>query len=629
MSLAAQELIEADSSKAAAAFWCHVCELEYEYVFRVASFICAKTTDHNPPHLWVPVSAMMSDSEIQDESTLINLLTVLSSAAEYSNSKLIDVVSPLFSDFVIFCLSSSPRVAEQGVDLIAELLELKILQRLIYSQQAAEICGHIPADLARSETRVINGLHHFVTSRPPLEKLVSEYSTKLRDILRTPLRGYPRISSKVKPTIIGSQQLLLNQLEVLDKASESKNTVQQIRLHGAEATRGQLRVKLFAHLAREWDKTLRSYLTVIDPDTASGCEVLMSAPVAGSFVMQFMIESNNSEIIGKAFQELASILAEPEAETDIGTTELLDSETTEYVRRFLSTIDNAHLDVTLISSDPNSLRTFRRRLTRNRIRSAVQYFKESQRTVRGKTTVAIGRLISGSLAVNSFGVEFDDSTISGHFPVSRRETIIDKAIGRKYEFELEESKRKGPSVWTLVDIRPIDLGGKPVKTEVSDEPDESDLRTTDVPQQDRLDRIVSVVRVIASNGYVTPDSLGMPETKSSHRHIDYMKQAARILGLLNHGGAITQSGSEACRLDGEKLTRYLTFRFEQSKVFRVWSKWSGASNVSDLDGDTAISFLLSRNLSHSMAERRGRTLKKWVAAFASTNSVESTSPLAQ
>ena len=623
ISIAAQNLIETDPSKAAIAFWSHVRELDRDYVYRVASYICAKTANWNPPHLWVPVSEMISDTGIQDESTYLNLLTSLSNASESRDSDLLDIVSPFLPDFVVLSLGASLRVAEQAVDLVADLAELGVLQRLIYSEQAKGISEHIPPDIARAEKQLIRRLRNISSERPSLDELASLYLNKLKDISRSPLRGYSRISSKVKTSTVAAKRSLLNQLEALAHADKSKNTVQQIQLNGAEAARGHLRVEPFASLAREWNGGLRSYLAAVEPDAASDCEVLMLAPVTGSFVMQFMIESSDSNLINRTFRKLATILAEPESEVGIGTSDRLDYETAGHFERFLSTLDHARLGATLSSSDPHKLRTVRRRLSGYCIKRSVQYFKESRTAAQGERVVVVARLISGSLASNSFAIEYDGKTISGHFLASRCEIIIDKSIGRTYEFELQESTRRGESVWTLLDIRTIDTDGISKKAASRYQPDDAEIRTSDVPQQDRLDRIVSVVQEVAAHGYVTPEFLGMNDTASSHRHIGYMKQAARILGLLSHTGSVTQSGSEASKLKGDNLIRYLSFRFEQSKIFRHWSKLAGVSSVTELDGDKAVDFLRSLKLSESMAKRRGRTLKRWVTAFLSVSQYHS------
>ena len=107
----------------------------------------------------------------------------------------------------------------------------------------------------------------------------------------------------------------------------------------------------------------------------------------------------------------------------------------------------------------------------------------------------------------------------------------------------------------------------------------------------------------------------MKDSSSSTRHIGYMKQAARILGLLGDHDEISQCGYELVELSDRTVTKFLSIRFELSKVGRLWMRWSNVQRIEELQSDTAEKFLAAKGFSESMVKRRGRTLKKWLQAF--------------
>ncbi len=71
----AHKLSELEPELAASVFWTVVGTLDNEFVVRVSTYLCAKTANSHPRHLWLPVNDVMLGPDIVDESTILNLLT--------------------------------------------------------------------------------------------------------------------------------------------------------------------------------------------------------------------------------------------------------------------------------------------------------------------------------------------------------------------------------------------------------------------------------------------------------------------------------------------------------------------------------------------------------------------------
>jgi hypothetical protein len=114
--------------------------------------------------------------------------------------------------------------------------------------------------------------------------------------------------------------------------------------------------------------------------------------------------------------------------------------------------------------------------------------------------------------------------------------------------------------------------------------------------------------------------LEMPDTPSSVRHIDYMRHAGKVLGLLDDYGSLTAAGKVLADLPDTRALDFLSVQFELSVVGRLWKRWANVDDLHQLDEHSAEEFLLDSGLSSSMAERRGRTLRKWLEEFKSLSS---------
>jgi len=151
------------------------------------------------------------------------------------------------------------------------------------------------------------------------------------------------------------------------------------------------------------------------------------------------------------------------------------------------------------------------------------------------------------------------------------------------------------------------------------EPRRDEMGSGDVPQQDSLERVVQVIRIMAGGDEVTPKTMGMPESPSSERHINYMKHAAKVLGLLDDEGGLLKAGEDVAALPPSKVGAFLALQFELSRIGRAWKEWASVEVLDDLDESSATPFLLAMGLSKAMAKRRGRTLSKWLGQFKNRN----------
>ncbi len=138
-------------------------------------------------------------------------------------------------------------------------------------------------------------------------------------------------------------------------------------------------------------------------------------------------------------------------------------------------------------------------------------------------------------------------------------------------------------------------------------------RSADLPQVDAFDRIVEALRALRENGEISERTIEL-----SQRHVNYVKHAARILGLLTPGGAITDAGRRLSRAKAPESLSLLRAQFEQSKVGRAWIAWAGAISLTEVAPESAADFLRSLpGLPESMAIRRGRTLRRWCTTLKS------------
>ena len=296
----------------------------------------------------------------------------------------------------------------------------------------------------------------------------------------------------------------------------------------------------------------------------------------------------------------------------------LSQATKTHVTQFLEILAQKRLNATLSLTDARLFRLPSRRIVSSKLAPALRNLRQTEET--SVTHSVVGMLEGASHRNGSFEISTEElGSIKGTVPQARRGLLLQKVIGRVYAFEIDEKVTVGAAGdtkkhWILVRVDPA------AAEEVTTEQDQvvvlpQAITTADVPQQDNLDRIVAVVRLVAESADVQPARLQMADTASSRRHIDYMRHGAKVLGLLAGDGTLTSPGRQLAQLPESRVMDFISVQFELSVVGTLWKRWAEASDLYDLDPESSVDFLLENQFSASMARRRGRTLKRWLREF--------------
>jgi hypothetical protein len=136
------------------------------------------------------------------------------------------------------------------------------------------------------------------------------------------------------------------------------------------------------------------------------------------------------------------------------------------------------------------------------------------------------------------------------------------------------------------------------------------LHQVDVPQADNLDTIRAVVEAVKKCG---SDVLEISErTAVSGRHVRYRLQAARILGFLDDGRALTSRGRSLLdtRPGSEQEKKVFTGGLQASAIVRTLLPDLLSEKPFDV-GSAASKIVASTGMALATAERRARVLRSW------------------
>src|SRR4051794_38313094 len=98
-----------------------------------------------------------------------------------------------------------------------------------------------------------------------------------------------------------------------------------------------------------------------------------------------------------------------------------------------------------------------------------------------------------------------------------------------------------------------------------------------VPQVDSLTRILQALAVISSGVGLSSETIDL-----SHRHVNYVLHAGRLLALLSETNALTGVGLEIVKLGSQDQLRALGGQFAESACGREWLKWSRSTSLSEI-----------------------------------------------
>jgi hypothetical protein len=137
------------------------------------------------------------------------------------------------------------------------------------------------------------------------------------------------------------------------------------------------------------------------------------------------------------------------------------------------------------------------------------------------------------------------------------------------------------------------------------------LTSHDVPQADRVERVLDLTMAMANGTEPTAESLGL-----HHRDLRYYAHAAFLLGLLDRDGQPTPVGEAFTAMHPDRYMTRLALAFAESRVGRRWVAFAGVRHIGDLDPATAEDFLrATADMADGTAERRAATLQAWQRAL--------------
>ena len=139
------------------------------------------------------------------------------------------------------------------------------------------------------------------------------------------------------------------------------------------------------------------------------------------------------------------------------------------------------------------------------------------------------------------------------------------------------------------------------------------LDSSMVPQADRLDEILTYLKILSVDGIVTAEKF-----KKDKRQVSYYKDACNLLSLVNDFNQLTPFGQKALELDTTSdFVNFIKVQFENSECGYIWMTQQGVRSALELKEETAADFLVNNcnGLSENTANRRSQTLVSWIKLF--------------
>jgi hypothetical protein len=610
---AVSEFIAIDEAAAPVRAWAGLLHRSEPYLFRVISYTLAKAAGSQSGFLWGPLAAFVA-TPTQDAATMTNISSAIQIYDEHDEI-LTAVLAPHFGAFTLRGLGAVRIVADAICDLLIHLADRGALQRLLTRTQADDIAESLTANPdSVDDIGALLGIlqeTQFPEIVPDATNILTRYEASVSDAAES-------LGEQVATSLLSVLANARSSYELRRQTEELNAVGEEVRLEGSDAAKGRLGVETFERLIHSWKAAIREGIASLNPLAADNATTFVLAQTRGSFVLRFLVQSSEPDLVTRSFEQLATLTQRPE---ELASEATLTPEGRTQLFHFLDALAQKGLDATISITDAQTFTTPKQRLTAGTLNSQLRKLRQRKKETSIPQRVVTGVLEAANHRQGTFEVIADDSEqIRGDMPANRRPLLLQKVIGRRYRFTLKETITSGAPGdekrhVTLISIDSID-GVLIAEPEII-ETEPKTLSSGDVPQQDRLDRIVQVIRVIASGAELEPKQLAMANTSSSLRHLDYMRHGAKVLGLLTEDGTLTSAGSTLAQLPDSRVLDFLSVQFELSTVGKLWKKWSRATDLHGLDPDSAPRFLRQHGLSDSMAERRGRTLRKWLQKFKS------------
>lgn len=618
------KLVGSDPGPALLVLWDRLAVERDPAVARALSFAFARHAESAGVVACPVLSSLLASPVVTDPAALVNTIAVVA-LVDPANPVQVGVLQSDLGAFLLKCVDRPEVPVDVVIGLLLRLADLELLTRVISDSQRSTIRDRLGAavastssDLVRSDWKElqaelqrefqasvrINGGAIEALSAPGLWPDVAGWGDFFSDAVRSGTAALRDI-------------LLLEELSA--EATGTTTAVHQLHLTGPATHGGKLAVGAYARLLSAWR---RLYETAFGALEARGegpigaiPAMFVLAPQPSSFVIRVTVDTGGrDDLAANAFaRSVEAVQLGDVGDLDVSTRDSIVGA----VDIVYSVLSASSLDLSISMEAP------RARLTRAHTRVthtiAIRSLSARRRTVelvRAPHTV-IGMLEAANhrTGVVEIGLE-DGATLTCEIEASRRAELLNLVIGRRYAFAIEWRSGGEQPTWSLMSIGSRDGGPPPREIELALLPPGAKLASDFIPQQDRLDRVVQVVRLIAAGRPVTPSAMGMTDTKSSVRHINYMRHAAKVLRLCTEGGDLQPSGWTLATLAEHRALPFLALQFETTAVGHAWLEWAEVLDVEGLDPASATDFLRARAvLSESMAVRRGRTLRRWVEAF--------------
>ena len=367
--------------------------------------------------------------------------------------------------------------------------------------------------------------------------------------------------------------------ECREQAERGGGIVEQVTLIGSDPNKGRLAIETFEKLVHSWRMAVREAVASVAPDVASTMKTYALVPAPGSFLLRFIVSVKQPEVFSGAFEHMMRLAQDPEQAFSSSS---LSAESKGHFFQFIETLAQRNLDATIGLTDARSFEGARTRIRSRRIAPAIERMKQEPEGITTRSQVQATLEGASQRHGHLEIVTEDGSALRGEVPPGRRSVLLQKVIGRQYLFTLDKVVTpavSGESKSRLVLVS-LDASSTNTTMPVGDSlQPQRELASGDVPQQDRLDRIVEVVKLVSAGSEPNPAEMRMAGTSSSKRHIDYMKHGAKVLGLLGQDGTITDAGQRLAQLPESRILDFLSVQFELSMVARRWKEWTSAKDL--------------------------------------------------
>ncbi len=591
---------------------------------RSISFAMARHGEHIGVVGCPVLSSFLASPVISEPATLLNTIAAVG-LVDPSNPVQVGVLQSDLGGFVVRCLGRPELPVDVLIGLLLRLADLELLARVFSKSQLATIAARLDAAVAPVESSLV---------RSDWEALKAELRGDFQEVVRIDRTAIDAalvsqyawpdaagwgdfLPAAVQSGVAALQDILLLE-ELSAEASGTTTAVHQLHLIGARTEGRRLAIGPYGRLLVAWRRLFETAFGVLDA-TAEGPHgpppaMFVLAPQPSSFVIRVTVDAGGrDDLAARAFARAAEAIQRGDAGDTEGARRdgLANS-----VEAVYSVLDSNQLDLSISMETPRAqLVRARTRVTHTAAARAIGVPRRTTGLPR-EAQVVVGTLEAANHRTGQVEIGLESQqAVRCEIQQNRRGDLLNRVIGRRYSFSIEPQPDDEQPPWLLLSMAVEE-------TEATDETEfvvtasGDKLMSELVPQQDRLDRVTQVVRLIAAARPVTPGNMKMPDTPSSVRHIGYMKHAAKILRLISKAGALLPAGRTLVTLAKHRTLPFLALQFETAPVGRAWLKWANARDVTGLEPATAVAFLRERSvLSESMVERRGRTLRRWIEAF--------------